>query len=336
MQFFKAYSEKGWGRPCSEISAQWGAQRIKSLSIFKALLHALRSSIGLSGGAAKQTSLIENFIYPKFGPGQMWEKAADIFKSKGGSLLLNCKVHNIEIVDDQVVAVNYTNVEGLIIRVECTHLISTMSIKDLVAASNTFWAKSVVDLASNLEYRDFITVGLLYQKSDMKHDLMDNWIYVQEPDVKVGRIQIFNNWSPHMVADSRFVWLGLEYFCNEGDDLWSLSDDNLKLLAQKEINQIGLSKLENSLEAVILRVPKAYPSYFGEGYEKFDQLRHNFDKVSNLFLIGRNGMHRYNNQDHSMLTAKKAAEAILNGWIDKSPIWNINVDDDYHEEIKAS
>ena len=334
LQFFKTYSEKVWGRPCSEISAEWGAQRIKSLSISKALFHALKGLFGLSKKGAKQTSLVENFIYPKFGPGQMWEKAAAIFCREGGSFLLNCKVNNIEIIGDKVVAVSYINNEGNLQRVECTHLISTMSIKELVAASCKFWPKSVVDLAAGLKYRDFITVGLLYQEFDMTQVLKDNWIYVQESDVKVGRIQIFNNWSPYMVAGPGLIWLGLEYFCNEGDDLWSLSDDNLKILAQREINNLGLAKSDKSKDAVVIRVKKAYPSYFGESYDNFDQLKFHFDKVENLFLIGRNGMHRYNNQDHSMLTAKKATEAILNGSTDKSPIWNVNIDDDYHEEIK--
>ena len=336
LQFFKEYTEKVWGVPCSEISAEWGAQRIKSLSIMKAVWHALKESLGISGGKAAQTSLIEKFIYPKFGPGQMWETVADQFQNNGGALLLESKVTEVEISNLQAQAITYLDQSGQSHRLECTHLISTMPIKDLVSASKTAWPESVVSIAQDLAYRDFMTVGLLYNNSDLVHQLEDNWIYIQEPGVQVGRVQVFNNWSPHLVANPDTIWLGLEFFCKEGDSLWSLLDEELKVLAQKEMKQIGLTKASSSIDAMVLRVPKAYPGYFGEAYKQFDQLQSHLDGVGNLFLIGRNGMHRYNNQDHSMLTAKEAATQIISGTINKAEIWNINVGDDYHEQTEKN
>ncbi len=333
LQFFKEYTEKVWGVSCSEISADWGAQRIKSLSITKALWHALKGALGIKGKEA-QTSLIENFIYPKFGPGQMWETAAKKFVSQGGKLHLKSSVNQIDIQGDHVTQVQYRDDAGVEHYFACSHVISTMPIKDLVVASRERWAPELVKTAEELAYRDFITVGLLYKATDLPRELSDNWIYIQEPGVQVGRVQVFNNWSPFMVADPSTVWLGLEFFCKETDDLWKMSDADLKALAQKEMIQIGLVSAPSSIDAVVIRVPKAYPGYFGEAYKNFDSLRFELDRIDNLFLVGRNGMHRYNNQDHSMLTAKEAADQIVSGQIDKNKIWDINVGDDYHEEVK--
>ena len=334
-QFFKEYTEKVWGVPCSEISADWGAQRIKSLSVGKALWHAARSALGLGGGRAKQTSLIESFIYPKYGPGQMWETAAERFVKHGGTLTMNHRVTGLDIKDGRVRGIDVTGPSGEVRRVECTHLVSTMPIKDLVQASADAWPKEVARIAENLQYRDFMTVGLLYRKQDLPRELADNWIYIQEPGVQVGRVQVFNNWSPYMVADPGTVWLGLEFFCKETDDLWSMSDEALKALAQKEMKQIKLVSVPQAQDAVVIRVPKAYPGYFGSAYQQFDHLRAALDAVENLFPVGRNGMHRYNNQDHSMLTAKEAADQIASGKVDKSRLWAINVDDEYHEEASS-
>jgi len=331
LQFFKEYTEKVWGVPCSQISAAWGAQRIKSLSIIKAITHALGKLIG-QGKQAEQTSLIESFLYPKYGPGQMWETAAQQFIEKGGKLLLQSKVEQIAIHDGKVCATTYRDSEDKTYTLACTHLLSTMPISELVNASASAWSEQVRDIAANLSYRDFITVGLLYPKTAISRQLDDNWIYIQEPGVNVGRVQVFNNWSPYMVADASTVWLGLEFFCKEDDPLWAMDDTEFKLMAHKEMVHIGLVNADAANDAIVLRVPKAYPGYFGQAYTQFDILQTALDAIPNLFLIGRNGMHRYNNQDHSMLTAKEAARQIAENKVDKAKIWSINVDDEYHEE----
>lgn len=331
-QFFKEYTEKVWGVECHEISADWGAQRIKSLSILSALTQALKSSLGFSHSDSKQTSLIEQFIYPKYGPGQMWETAVEKFKKNGGCVEMGAKVVSVDIKDGLVKTVCIKAGNGTIEGVDCDYFASTMPIKELVNISKNNWSDEVFDVANNLQYRDFITVGLLYDSSSLKEELKDNWIYIQEPGVNVGRVQVFNNWSPYMVSDKNKKWIGLEFFCRETDDLWKMSDQDLKELAQAEMRKIELVNSGQAIDAVVLRVPKAYPGYFGEAYKKFDILRESIDKVSNLFLIGRNGMHRYNNQDHSMLTAKEAARQIAENVNEKDKIWSINIDDEYHEE----
>jgi protoporphyrinogen oxidase len=331
-QFFKEYTEKVWGVPCSEISADWGAQRIKSLSVTKALLHAARKTLRLEPARAAQTSLIESFMYPKHGPGQMWETVARRLTADGGTLLMEHRATRLEIDKGVVTAVVVRSASGDTLRLNCANVISTMPIKDLVAASSGAWTSDAEKIAANLAYRDFFTVGLLYDKRDVPRQLNDNWIYIQEPGVNVGRVQVFNNWSPGMVADPETVWLGLEFFSKETDALWQMSDDDLQTLAQRELQQIGLVSASAAKDAIVLRVPKAYPGYFGDAYAEFDTLRAELDAVANLFLVGRNGMHRYNNQDHSMLTAKEAVDQIVSGAIDKSRIWAINVDDEYHEE----
>ena len=334
LQFFKEYTEKVWGASCNNISAAWGAQRIKSLSITKALIHALKSSMGFDKGNIKQTTLIENFIYPKYGPGQMWEEVAKIFTENGGKLFLNSKITKINIKKNLVDSVCYINENKQTNLLTCDQLISTMPIKDLIQFSNEYWDSETKEIAKNLAYRDFITVGLLYKSKDLSRPLDDNWIYIQEPGVQVGRVQVFNNWSPYMVKEKDCTWMGLEYFCSESDSFWKMPDDELKIVAQEEIFKIGLVSKKESLDSVVIKVPKAYPGYFGDAYKKFDILREKVDKISNLFLIGRNGMHRYNNQDHSMLTAKEAVSQIISQKINKSKIWSINIDDEYHEENK--
>ncbi len=217
---------------------------------------------------------------------------------------------------------------------ECDELISTMPIKDLVVASQKFWDTHTYQIATNLAYRDFITVGLLYLREAFPRALDDNWIYIQEPGVQVGRVQVFNNWSPFLVHRQDCIWLGLEYFCRDTDELWNFSDDALKQLAQREMVDIGLVTATSAIDAVVIRVPKAYPGYFGDAYQHFADLQQKLDSIENLFLVGRNGMHRYNNQDHSMLSAKEAASQISSGQVDKAKIWAINIDDEYHEETK--
>jgi protoporphyrinogen oxidase len=338
-QFFKEYTEKVWGVPCSEISADWGAQRVKSLDIGKMVVHALKKLVPGSGAGESQTSLIEHFLYPKLGPGQMWETAAQHFEAGGGRIVRHAKVVGIERDGDRVAAVTAQVVGGDALRVQGAHFVSTMPVKDLVTAMRTDAPAPMADIGTRLEYRDFITVGVLYRKlrrtaeaiDSRTHLVADNWIYIQEPGVKVGRLQIFNNWSPYLVADPETVWVGLEFFARDDDALWGLSDDALRALALREMQQLRLADEADALDAVVIRMPKAYPGYFGEAYTRFDELRGWLDGIPNLYLVGRNGMHRYNNQDHSMLSARFAVEAILAGSPDKSKIWGVNIDDDYHE-----
>ncbi len=338
LRFFKTYTEKVWGRSCREISAAWGAQRIKGLSISRAIAHALRQ-LFRSRAAAKETSLIEHFLYPRLGPGQMWETVAARVTARGVPVKTSTRVVSVKLSDHRVTEVQTAELaSGRREWHAVGQVVSTMPIRELIGAIDGDVPPRVREIAEALEYRDFMTVGLLYRKlarSDQhsipgRVSIPDNWIYVQEPGVKVGRIQIFNNWSPYLVAGDH-VWVGLEFFCAEGDELWSSADEDMIALAKREMKQIGMAEPDECIDAVVLRMPKAYPGYYG-AYEHFDEVRAFLDSIENLFCVGRNGMHRYNNQDHSMLSAKRAVEAILAGSIDKSAIWAVNIDDAYHEE----
>lgn len=338
--FFKDYTHKVWGIPCDQISADWGAQRIKGLNIRKALWHAVRQLFQRRGGVAQkgtETSLIEQFLYPKFGPGQMWQEVARLVTEGGGEIRYNQAVSGVETAAGKVVAVSGTDrVSGAPFRQECAHAISTMPVRELIQGMNQV-PPEVRQVADGLMYRDFLTVGLLVRKADVLNTegqaLPDNWIYIQEKDVRIGRLQIFNNWSPFLVQDEATMWLGLEYFCNEDDDLWRMDDAAMIRFGAAELAKIGMLTTPHVLDGTVVRVPKAYPAYFGS-YDRFDVVRRYTDTISNLFLVGRNGMHRYNNQDHSMLTAKLAVEAIAAGTGSKDPLWDVNIDDDYHEEKK--
>jgi protoporphyrinogen oxidase len=343
--FFKDYTEKVWGVPCREISAEWGAQRIKGLSVTKALAHAVTRPFSSSADTSQkgtETSLIERFLYPKFGPGQMWEEVARQVTLHGGEVRLRHRVVGIERTDFDVTAVNVRDeVTGSVERVACNYLISTIPVRDLTAFLRPA-DPQVIRIADKLPYRDFMTAGLLVRKmntagkqSDRKPGNgmpPDNWIYIQEPDVRIGRLQVFNNWSPAMVADPNTIWLGLEYFCRESDDLWSMEDGRFIDFAAGELEKIGMLSREDVLDGTLVRVPKAYPAYFGE-YSEFGKVRVYLDQFSNLYPVGRNGMHRYNNQDHSMLAAKGAVNSILNCGQGKAEIWRVNAEDEYHEEI---
>lgn len=344
LTFFKSYTEKVWGVPCHDISAEWGAQRIKGLSISKAILHAFSKLLHRQKDLHQKdtnTSLIERFLYPKFGPGQMWEEVARQVISKGGTLHYRHKVCGLKVEAGQVISVEAENLStGERISLPADYIISTMPIRDLVNAMGDAPPADVKRIATALPYRDFITVGLLVPKmkanpqaasNQANHMPPDNWIYIQEQDVQVGRLQIFNNWSPAMVKDPNTIWLGMEYFCNEGDPLWNMDDEALKVLGAKELAQIGMIDDDTVIDSTVIRMPKAYPAYFG-AYSEFNTIRAYIDTLTNLFLVGRNGMHRYNNQDHSMLTAKIAVDNILAGITCKENIWSVNVDDDYHEE----
>lgn len=335
--FFKDYTEKVWGTSCQHISAEWGAQRIKGLSVIEAIKHALRSG---KGDAKAKTSLIEHFLYPRLGPGQLWEEVARRVTAGGGEIHFDRQVVGLRHAAGRVVAVLVKNAQGAVAEFAGTDVISTMPVKDLVAGMDPSAPKAIGDIAAALPYRDFITVGLLVsgmranpQSHSRRSDNMppDNWIYVQERDVRVGRLQIFNNWSPDLVASQGTIWLGLEYFCQEGDDLWAMPDAEMLAFAAGELEEIGMIDRSCVIDGTVIRVPKTYPAYFG-AYGQFPRVREWLDGFENLWLIGRNGMHRYNNQDHSMLTAKLAVEAILDGKVDKRAIWAVNIDDDYHEE----
>jgi protoporphyrinogen oxidase len=344
--FFKDYTEKVWGVPCARISAEWGVQRIKGLSVRKAITHALLIPFrNPTDSASSQTeaSLIEQFLYPKYGPGQMWEEVARQISHRGGQICLRHKVIGIEHKDSSVIAVSVLNeATGIVRRVPCRHFVSTMPIRDLVAQL-TPGECPVARIANELPYRDFMTAGMLVRRmknssssgSDAANGMPpDNWIYIQEPDVKIGRLQIFNNWSSGLVADPNTIWLGLEYFCQQGDELWTMSDKSFLDFAAAELEKIGLIDHDDVIGGTVVRVPKAYPAYFG-AYAEFDKIRTYLDQFSNLYPIGRNGMHRYNNQDHSMLAAKGAVDSIIDG-SGKSDIWLVNSDNEYHEREKPS
>ena len=343
--FFKSYTEKVWGVPCQEISAEWGAQRIKGLSVTKALTHALARPFRRASDTAQkqtETSLIERFLYPKLGPGQMWEEVARRVEERGGQIHLRHRIAGVVHDGTHVTAVDVVEQStGSLRRVACDHFISSMPVKDLVALLRPE-DPQVNRIAGQLPYRDFMTVGLLLRRMTPSNDRRDprqangmppdNWIYIQEPDVRIGRLQVFNNWSPALVADPSTIWLGLEYFCHEGDDLWSMSDGRFIDFAASELEKIGLIQPKDVIDGTLVRVPKAYPAYFGT-YGEFDQVRTYLDRFSNLYPVGRNGMHRYNNQDHSMLAANGAVTSIVNGGTGKEDIWLTNAEDEYHERL---
>ncbi len=343
LTFFKSYTEKVWGVPCDKISAEWGAQRIKGLSIRKAIAHFLQQSSKSAGDIAQkgtETSLIEQFLYPKLGPGQMWEKIARRVQEMGGEIITDFNVTAVEVKDGQVVAVAGRAADGTQRRFEGDYFFSTTSVKELVQAmveGGSSVPENVREVAEKLEYRDFIAVGLLVDKLKVCEPggkpgqlVADNWIYIQEPDVLIGRLQVFNNWSPFLVADQSKVWLGAEYFCYEGDELWTRSDDSMAKLAADELAKIDIIERQDVRDAVVVHMAKTYPAYFGV-YDRFQEVREHVDAISNLFLVGRNGMHKYNNQDHSMLTAMTAVDNIIAGRRDKQNIWDVNTEPDYHE-----
>jgi protoporphyrinogen oxidase len=343
--FFKDYTEKVWGVPCAEISAEWGAQRIKGLSVSKALWHAVSKPFkGAVDTAQKgtETSLIERFLYPRLGPGQMWEVAAQRIVAAGGTICLRHRVVGIQRVGTCVASVDVRDeASGEVRRVPCDYFISTMPVKELTELLQPEDTQ-VLSTAAALPYRDFMTAGLLLKRMRAGHGARaangmppDNWIYVQEPDVKLGRLQIFNNWSPSLVADPSRIWVGLEYFCGEGDELWNMRDGAFVDIASRELAKIGLIDLDDVLDGTVVRVPKAYPAYFG-AYNDIGRVRGWLDQLTNVFPVGRNGMHRYNNQDHSMLAAKAAVDCIAAGSSDKTSLWSVNVEDEYHEESRGA
>jgi protoporphyrinogen oxidase len=321
--FFKTYTEKVWGIPCEEISAEWAAQRIKGLSLLEALKNAL---IQERPSDRVVKTLIDSFHYPKLGPGMMWEKVSDTVSGENSEVILNADVEIIYTDSGKVDKVDVL-VEGKIQEIEGSEFISSMPIRELIQKLEPQPPKEVSHAADMLKYRDFLTVSLIINK---KNVFPDNWIYIHDPRVKMGRIQNFKNWSPDMVPDQEKTCLGLEYFCFEGDGLWTMGDRDLINLARKELEIMGLVDAHEIEDGSVVRMPKAYPVYDSTYLDAINIIRDFLSQFRNLQLVGRNGMHKYNNQDHSMLTAMLAVKNILGGNYD---LWKVNADQEYHEEV---
>lgn len=337
--FFYEYTKKLWGRDPSDIDASWGSQRVKGLSIKKVLKDAILKVFHLKN-KEQETSLIEEFYYPKYGPGQLYEKMATYIENHGGKIYYNHEVIGLHSQGKKIKALTCL-VNGNKEMITGDIFISSMPIKDLITSLKA--PKNIQKIANGLPYRDFITIGLLVKNLKIKnntkiktlHDIIpDCWIYVQEKNIKLGRIQIFNNWSPYLVKDiDKSVFLGLEYFCQENDDFWKQSDESLKELAIQELLKMDLIEEDSVLDFHVERVKKAYPAYF-DTYKDFSTLKTYLNKIPNLYCIGRNGQHRYNNMDHSMLTAILAAKQIINHENNKDILWKVNTESSYHEVKK--
>jgi protoporphyrinogen oxidase len=362
--FFEHYTEKVWGLHPARISASWGAQRVKGLSVRAILRDMMRKAAGrkdastVSGQKQIETSLIEQFLYPKHGPGQLWEHVAQRITGMGGDIRLGCPVCGLEARAGALCSVRYADAakggaksegcpgEALSeIALPADFVLSSMPLRDLVAGlRGVETPPDIRMIAAGLPYRDFITVGLLVDRLAIQNQtgipawnklVPDCWIYIQEPGVRIGRLQIFNNWSPYMVADpENTVWLGLEYFCQEGDALWEMDDAAFCSLAAEELVKIGLIERSAVRDACRIKIKKAYPAYFGT-YGQIGQLIGYLDSFDNLFCIGRNGQHRYNNMDHSMLSAMLAVGQIVSGQVDKAAIWQVNAEQEYQEQKNA-
>lgn len=340
--FFEGYTEKLWGRHPREISADWGSQRVKGLSIM-GIIKNMFSKLNPSGKKETETSLIEQFLYPKFGPGQLWETVADEIKKMGGTIVFNTSVKTIHHEDNKVKYLVCQDVKtDENVRYEGDIFLSSMPLRDLVLGMDAQLPDDVVRVATGLPYRDFVTVGLLVNSLNLKNEtkiktindqIPDCWIYVQDTGVKLGRIQIFNNWSPYMVKDPETtVWVGLEYFCQENDDFWNMDDNACAKFAIDELINMGIiDQNAKILDYHREKVKKAYPAYF-DTYDEIDKVIDYVDSIDNLYCIGRNGQHRYNNMDHSMLTAFETVNHIAGKIDDKSIIWNVNTEKEYHEK----
>jgi protoporphyrinogen oxidase len=318
--FFKTYTEKVWGVPTTELRAEWAAQRIKGLSFTSA---AKAAFFGNKGNKIK--SLINEFHYPRFGPGQMWETMADEIIANGGEVRLNAPVTKLEVRDGRIAAI-----EAAGERIEPAHVISSLPLRATVGLSGAAAPGAVQAAAQGLRYRDFLTVALVIQGEDL---FPDNWIYIHDPAVRVGRIQNFRSWSPWMVPEDDKTCVGMEYFCFKGDDLWDMEDDKLVELASRELEQLNLVQPGRVVRGFVTRVPKAYPMYDPDYGERVEAIRGWLEGVDNLVQVGRNGLHRYNNSDHSMLTAIRAVENIVDGT--DHDIWAVNAESVYHEEDQA-
>jgi protoporphyrinogen oxidase len=323
LTFFKTYTEKVWGMPCSELKAEWAAQRMKDLSLKTALL-----SIFLKPRKTVK-SLIEEFDYPRLGPGMMWNAVKNRVEQQGGVIRLNADVTRINRSDNRIDSVAVSR-NGHIEIVQGTDFVSSMPITEFIQKLDPPPPEAVLTAAEKLRYRDFLTVCLIVNQP---HLFPDNWIYIHDPEVKVGRIQNFKNWSPDMVPDPAKTSLGLEYFCAEGGMFWNLPDNELIALGKWEVNRLGLASYADIDDGYVVRVPKAYPVYDSDYRDYLPIIRGFVDGLENVQTIGRNGLHRYNNQDHAMLTGMLAARNLVLG--EQNDLWSVNTDQEYHEELRA-
>ncbi len=337
--FFEYYTENLWGRHPSEIDASWGAQRTKGLSIV-GIIKDFFGKLFKVKNRKVNTSLIEEFKYPKLGPGELWEVTADEFKKLGGNIIMNAEVNKIhKTAENTISGVSYTK-DGSEVEINGDYVISSMPLKDLIVDMNDVPAKEK-EIAAGLPYRDYMTLGVLVSKLKLKNQttmttvgniVPDCWVYVQDRRVKMGRFQIYNNWSPYMVSDlENTVWLGLEYFVNEGDEFWNMSEQEFSDFCTKEMVELGLiDSLDDVLDTHMEKVKKAYPAYF-DTYDQIDELVDYINTIPNLYCVGRNGQHHYNNIDHSMVTSFETVKNIKSGKTDKTAIWNVNTEQEYHE-----
>ena len=327
---------------CPQLGADWGSQRVKGLSILMVLKDMFQKAFGTKKDSQHvETSLIEQFIYPKYGPGQLWETVASDVKQMGGEVLMQHEVIGVNVQDKKVVQVVAKTTTGEEVVFDCDYFFSTMPIKDLVPAiKGVDVPEQIREIATNLPYRDFITVGLCVKEMQIKNQttiqtyknrVPDTWIYIQERDVRIGRLQVFNNWSPYLVKDyENTMWIGLEYFCTEGDTFWNMSKEDFIQMAIDELVKIDIIRKEDVLDACHVKIKKAYPSYHGTYYQ-LDEVKTFLDTIPNMYCLGRNGQHRYNNMDHSMMTAIESVRNIKNGVVSKENIWNVNTEKEYHE-----
>ena len=327
MHFFRSYTEKVWGISGKEIRADWAAQRIKNMSLWKVVWNALT-------GANDTASLIEEFQYPRLGPGMMWEKTRDMIREKGGEVNMRSEVVSVNRDGNRITSVDireWDPEKGDLgtRRVEGDHFVNSMALRDLIHSFDPPPPPEVVEAANRLKYRDFLIVTLVL---DIADPFPDNWIYIHSPKVKVGRIQNFRAWSPEMLPDQNTASIGMEYFCQKGDGLWTTSDEDLRALAARELEELGLATADHVIDAAIIRQPKAYPVYDGEYREALDVVEDWLKGLENFQTVGRNGLHRYNNQDHSMLSAMYAARNILGH---NYNIWDVNIERSYHEEFEV-
>lgn len=339
--FFEYYTENLWGRKPKEIDASWGAQRVKGLSISAVLKDIFGRAAGKKDRKV-ETSLIEEFKYPKFGPGQLWEITGQKIEEMGGKIMLNTAATSVSTRDGRAVSVG-CKTKDEDIHIEADYVISSMPVKDLILACDSV-PEDIIRIASGLPYRDYMTLGVLVNRLKIKNNtdintpggiIPDCWIYVQDRNVKMGRIQIYNNWSPYMIADpGNTVWLGLEYFVNEGDEMWSMDEGDFAGFCIDELIKLGfIDSKSDVIDTHLERVKKAYPAYF-DTYDEMDKVVDFLSGIENLYCIGRNGQHRYNNMDHSMVTAFEAVKCIVTGSTDKTAVWNVNTEKEYHEETQ--
>lgn len=340
--FFKDYTKKVWGRECSEISADWGRQRVKGLGVKRIIKHYLTTLFYPQrqnfGNKQVEQTLTEYFLYPPKGPGQLWEKVAQKCEEKGVTIKFHQTLMGLSMTDNRISKVVFRDT-----RLQTKHtlsadyVISTMPVKNLIDSLGAKVPKPIAMVAEQLEYRDFIIVGLqlrdLHIKRQTGYEFNDNWVYIQERHVQVGRVQFFNNWSPQMSKDPNVFWIGAEYFCEKGDDLWVMNDADMISFAVRELESIGIIESKDFIDGTVVRMPKAYPSYVGI-YKDFPLIRQYLNSIDNLFPVGRNGTHKYNNQDHSMITAREAVNNISKNILTKENIWEVNLEGEYHEEQK--